>query len=237
MGQILTVYGAGGSGKSTFAVNLAAALAKQNKIVTIMNCDMNVGSLQIFFGETIDNTIGIPLVFRDKTEIPDKFIKQVTRIPNIYLLSCPNELHDILSGEIEANAINMVFRKLSLSSDFLIIDCTSDLYNELTLRGIQKADKLFLCYKITINHLKWHQSHIHTIERFAKPVTYILNEHDNGCSTNDFASTSQIDYAYTLPDIYEARFLENEGTPIYTIGGKRYSKYTAQIDEIVATLL
>lgn len=236
MGQILMVYGGTGSGKSTFAVNLGTALAKQNKIVTILNCDMNVGSLQIFFGETIDNTIGIPLVFSDKTEMPDKFIKQVTKTPNIYLLSCPNEKHDILSGEIDANAINTVLRKLSLFSDFVIIDGTSDLYNELTLRGLQKADKLFLCYKYTINHVKWHLSHIHTLERFGKDIVYVLNEHDNGLNETDFVNAAKIEYAYSLPDVQDARFLENEGTPIYT-AGKRYSKYISEIDKIAISLI
>lgn len=236
MGQIIAIHGAGSSGKSTFAVNLATALAQQDKIVTIVNCDMNVGSLQTFFGETIDSTLGIPLVFTDKAEMPDRFIKQVGKIPNIYLLSCPNEKYDLLSGEIEASAINAVFRKLSLFSDFVIIDCTSDLYNELTLRGLQKADKIFLCYRYTINHLKWHQSHIHTFERFSKPIIYVLNEHDNGCLDTDFISASKIEYAYRLPDIYEARFMENEGSPMQ-LGGKRYAKYTDEIKKIAATLI
>lgn len=236
MGQILTVYGAGGSGKSTFSVNLATALAKQNKIVTIINCDKNVGSLQIFFGETIDSSIGIPLVFSDKTEMPDKYIKQVEKLPNIYLLSCPNEMRDIISGEIEAASIQTAIRKLSLTSDFVILDCTSDLYNELTLRGLQKADKLFLCYKMTINHVKWHMSHAHTIERFGKEIIYVLNEHDNGLTENDFADASKIEYAYHLPNVYEASFLENEGSPIY-LEGKRHARYVSEIDRIVATLL
>ena len=49
--KIITIWGANGSGKTTVAVNLAAALADRDYMVGIISSKLLYGELQSFFGK------------------------------------------------------------------------------------------------------------------------------------------------------------------------------------------
>lgn len=234
MGKILTVYGPSGSGKSTFAVNLAEALAAREKLVAIVNCDINVGSLQVFFSETIENDMGILTALADKAEQPDKYLKQVAKKKNIYLLSCPNEQYDIQSvARLEKTPVENLLRKLSISLDYLIVDCTPDLVNGLTIKGIRMADYMFMCYQSTIKNCLWHNSHINTIKQLTDgEIISVLNEYNAGCTVPAFTQATGIEISAFLPVVANASFLENQGKTIWDEHGKYTVKYKAAVKRI-----
>jgi MinD-like ATPase involved in chromosome partitioning or flagellar assembly len=51
--KIITIWGGKHSGKTTFAVNLACALAKRNSLVGLISSNLTYGELQIFFGQEV----------------------------------------------------------------------------------------------------------------------------------------------------------------------------------------
>ena len=57
--KIITVWGANGSGKTTVAVNLAAALADRDMMVGIISSKLTYGELQSVFGKRIEPEKGI----------------------------------------------------------------------------------------------------------------------------------------------------------------------------------
>ncbi len=57
--KIITVWGANGSGKTTVAVNLAAAIAARNLMVCVISSKLYYGELQIMFGKRIESDKGI----------------------------------------------------------------------------------------------------------------------------------------------------------------------------------
>ena len=52
--KIITVWGANGSGKTTVAANLAAALADRDLMVGIISSKLTYGELQSIFGKRVE---------------------------------------------------------------------------------------------------------------------------------------------------------------------------------------
>ena len=57
--KIITIWGRAGSGKTTFAVNLALALAERKFIVGVVSSNLLYGNLQVFFNQSIREDKGV----------------------------------------------------------------------------------------------------------------------------------------------------------------------------------
>ncbi|QIB69779.1 AAA family ATPase [Aminipila butyrica] len=217
MGKILSVTGMPGSGKTTFAVNLACGLAERDKIVILLAAELNYGTLQSFFGTTIEDGKGIFASLSDKTEQPEKMLTQCNKInDNIYLMGIPNENYDVHTDGLEDLKVDQLLRRLSMISDYLIIDCTSDLYNGITIMGIEKADHIYCLYKSVSNAAFWHRSWVPVLMQLSDvPICPIITEHQLGCDPNTLVKAIDIEPFAFLPNVPTASILENMGTPIF----------------------
>jgi len=52
--KILTIWGRNGSGKTTFAVNLALSLAARNYMIGIISSKIYYGEMQSMFGQRVE---------------------------------------------------------------------------------------------------------------------------------------------------------------------------------------
>lgn len=238
MGKIVSVFGQEGSGKSTLATNLACALAERQKVVIVLPAQLSYGGIQVFFGENIEKDKGIFAALSDKTEQPEKKLTQCKLNNNIYILGVPNETYEVYTVAMEEVIVDKIFRKLSLTADYLIIDSTSDLYNGVTLLGLAKADEILCVYKSTISACLWNQSMDNTLRQLTEGrILPIVTEHGMGCNVKEFIKVSQIEPLAYLPSIYNATFLENAGKPIYYDKDKSSDKYKRIIDQIADKLI
>lgn len=229
MGQIIAVTGMGGCGKTTFAANLACSLAEREKVVAILSAEVNFGTIQTFFGESIENSKGIMASFTDKAEQPERMLTQCGKVhDNIYVMAIPNENYEIHIPELnktEKEKIEQIIRRLSIISDYLIVDCTSDLYNPISMLGINKAHFVCCAYKITSNAVLWHHGIMPTIMQLTSGHIYsIISEHQKGCRPDDFLKTVNMEDIVSLPNIDNMPIFENIGIPLYFSNEKDKAK-------------
>lgn len=237
MGKIITVYGGSGSGKSTLSVNLAEMLSQSNKIVCIVNADINCGTLQVFFGEVVPPEKSILAALSDKAAVPEKYLHQVSKNHNIYLLSIPNETYDVKPPILERESTETLLRKLSMIADYLIVDCTSDVVNGITLLALRLADYLCLCHKSAIESCLWYKSHQGTIKQLSgAPIFHIISEHDLGCGLEEYCDAADISGYNVMPYIENAAFLKAQGIRISNCQGRRNELYRHNLNYIVKTL-
>lgn len=238
MGEIIAVYGKEGSGKSTFSVNLACALSEKQKIVILMPAQLNFGGVQILLNEIIDSNKGIFKAMQDKAEQPEKFLTQCKINQNLYLMGVPNQTFEPYLAGLEKTKVEMILRKLAIHSDYLIVDCTADLYNGLTLMGMAKANQIFCMYRSTISSCLWHNSMYSSISQLTDTkIKPIISEYEIGCSIQEFLNKTSLNCKAFLPDVGNATILESLGKPIYYDRTKVSEKYILEINSVVSDLL
>lgn len=239
MGKIVAVTGMNGGGKTTFSANLACSLAFKEKVVVILAAELNYGVLQNFFGTAIENDKGTIASFSDKTEQPEKMLTQCSKInENIYLMSIPNDSYEVHTEGLEELKVEQLIRRLSIISDYLIIDCTSDLYNGITIMGIEKANYVYCLYKSTSSGVLWHRSMMPIISQLTDgQILKIVSEHQLGCEPNAFIKTADIEVHACLPNVISAPILENIGKPIYFDKDKISQRYHKIIYEIATNII
>lgn len=234
MGKIITIYGAPGTGKTTLAANIAGILAEQENVVCIVNADINCGSIQTFFGESVGLSESVFRALQDNTEQYNRYFVQIEKKPNIYLLSAPNETYSVQTTQMPKEQIFPLMRKVSSIFDYVIVDATSDLLNGITLTGIAFSDFLLWCHKSTINCCLFQKSHTAVLSQLAQNNTFnIINEHDIGCTIQDFLRSSEMSPDIILPDVADAAFLENQGRLIVDNRGKAQERYRNNILKII----
>lgn len=124
LGQaIAVVSGKGGTGKSSFTAGVGAALAQQGKRVLCLDCDIGLRNL--------DLTLGIPdRAFMDFSDVIEgrctleKAIVAHERIPNLFLLTAPVQLHHFA---VRPSQMQGLLREIRQKFDICLLDAPAGL--------------------------------------------------------------------------------------------------------------
>lgn len=114
---IVVASGKGGTGKSTVAVCLAAALVKLNKKVLLMDCDCGMRGLDILLDVKED------ILFDCSDAVcgncsPQEAVYQSRNLENLYLMAAPFDTDNEISPQVFKQLINQVKTQF----DYVIID-------------------------------------------------------------------------------------------------------------------
>lgn len=118
--KIITVWGANGSGKTTVAANLAAALADRDLMVGIISSKLTYGELQSIFGKRIEPEKGIYKAISNGCNTKNMF--EATDNPNLFILSPPNVFDGMLLTAISADTVKELIEDSRIRFDYIIID-------------------------------------------------------------------------------------------------------------------
>ena len=237
-GKIISVWGNSNSGKTTFAVNLACALANRNRLVGLISSNITYGDLQIFFGQSVPPEKGL---FRglndDNPNIGEKF-SEYEESKNLFFLSIPNHYTGLLCDGISLQSVERLMTAASLVFDILVVDGAGDVNNPVSGVGLWLAERIYTLHKPSIAAQMWHKG----VEDFVRELRItdkqvgILRESNGEFDAKAFKGMTELAFSYELPFVKRAGELENAGTPIYFFQDRvcrQYGKVLEQIsDEI-----
>lgn len=237
MSKVITVFGKAGTGKTILSVNLACGLAERQSVVAIISAELSHGSLQINFGEVVPEDQGIFAALNDRTEQPQNKLTQCKHNENIYLLTVPNAREEVFYENMEQKLVEDLIRRLGVHVDYIIIDCTPDLNNPITLMGLHLANMVFCTYRATITNCLWHQSMSVFFRQFGVFPESVISEYEIGCSIQEFLKITGLSPVAILPNVENATLFENVGRPLYAEKDKQSRKYRAEIDRIIDKIM
>ena len=140
MGKVIVVAsGKGGTGKTMFSVNLGATLAKEDNKVVLIDLDLGLRNLDLYFGLENKVVFDVYDVLTGVCKIKQALIKD-KRFKDLYIIaSSPNRI----DGYLTPLHMKVLCDKLREDYDYVIIDAPSGMDDGMVM-SIAGADEAIL---------------------------------------------------------------------------------------------
>lgn len=130
MGRVyLIASGKGGTGKTMFAANFGATLAKEGYSVVILDLDLGLRNLDLYFGLENNVVYDVYDVLTGICRIKQALIRD-KRFENLFLMAAPPSRDD---GSLTPLHMQVLCEKLKNTYDYVIIDAPSGIDDGLVL--------------------------------------------------------------------------------------------------------
>lgn len=232
--KIIAVWGKGNSGKTTFAVNLACALANRDRLVGLISSNLIHGDLQVYFGQSVPPEKGLfRALHEDNPNVGEKFV-EVGESKNLFFLSVPNHYTGLLCDSVSLQSMERLITASSLLFDILLLDGSGDLTNPISGVGLWLAEKVYTLYRPSASAPMWHKG----VEDFVRELhiadkqVNVMQAPNGEFDDKAFQSLIELSFAYELPFVKRAGELENAGTPIYFFQDRTCGQYGKVLEQI-----
>ena len=138
MGKIILIAsGKGGTGKTTAAANIAAALSASDKLTVAIDMDIGLRNLDIAFGLESSVVYDICDVIEERCTLDEALIKDTAR-GNLYILSAPQTRG---ASDFDRNSFSALWQRLKERFDYCVIDAPAGIDGgfEYSLDGVDTA--------------------------------------------------------------------------------------------------
>ena len=130
MGKVyLIASGKGGTGKSMFAANFGAILAKKGYSTVILDLDLGLRNLDLYFGLENNVVYDVYDVLTGVCRIKQALIRD-KRFENLFLMAAPPNRDD---GSLAPLHMQVLCEKLKNTYDYVIVDAPSGIDDGLVL--------------------------------------------------------------------------------------------------------
>lgn len=213
--KIITVWGANGSGKTTVASNLAAALADRDMMVGLISAKLIYGELQSIFGRRIEQEKGMYRAISNGCNTKNMF--ETTNNPNLFILSPPNVFDGMLLTAISGDTIRELIEDSTIRFDYIIIDGSEELNNPVSSVGLTMSNKVVRVYKVCARDCIWHKAmeNLTDLIHIRNKTITVLNGYDKTCDKMAFLSALEVKPDFELPFVSNCPVLTNSGRLIY----------------------
>lgn len=164
MGNVLSVWGSPGSGKTTFATKLATAIyEKFQKTVIVLYCDIETPVLPVVFPNFKRGYLASVGVALSKAELLQNDVIQclvtIKGKPNFGFLGFRDGENKNTFPRFTRNKVEDLIDTLRGISDYIIVDCTSNLENNiLAATALELADMTFRLTAPELKSISWNLS-------------------------------------------------------------------------------
>lgn len=235
--KVVTLFsGKGGVGKSLIAVNLAVALARNQKKVAIVDLDLMFGDVASLFNIKPKETIYH--VVQELDRLDSESIKPflTEAIEGVMVLSAPvrPEHSEIITGK----HIEKILRLLRESFDYIIVDTPAFLSDPVL--ALDSSDFLFLVNTLNVPVLRHNKTILELMESLNFPlqnIRMLLNRSDldTGIMPKDVKIALGMEPYRILPEDSSVELSINRGEPLLLL--KQNGKWSKQIEKLAEQVI
>lgn len=235
--KVITLFsGKGGVGKSLIAVNLAVALARNQKKVVIVDLDLMFGDIASLFNIRPKETIYhvVQEIDRLDGESIRPFLTEAAE--GVMVLSAPvrPEHSEIITGK----HVEKILRLLRESFDYIIVDTPAFLTDPVL--ALDSSDLIFLVNTLNVPVLKHNKTVLELMGSLNFPIKNIrllLNRSDldTGIMPKDVKIALGMEPYRILPEDSSVELSINRGEPLVQL--KQNGKWSRQIEKLAEQII
>lgn len=213
--RVISVFGAkGGCGKTTTAVNLAAALQKSGKKVALLDLHLEFGNVGIFLNLPHCDTIS-DLISESKITASTASSYLFRHGSGLYVLCAPPSPE--FAELIKPDHIERIITVLRPDFDYLVIDLASSL-NDCTLAAFDMSDSIYFVTNPEISALKDTKVCLEVLKTldYMRKIRLVLNRSgDSYISEHDVEQALEFKPYLIIPsDVKASVSAINRGIPV-----------------------
>lgn len=207
--------GKGGAGKTTLSVNTAVALAKKDKRVMLIDCDLQFGDVNLLLDLEPKDTIVELVQERGGIVIENIRTFSMVHSSGVNVLCAPKSAE--FAELVTARHIETIIDVLRPYYDFIIVDMPPT-FNDVSITAIENSDEIMLVYNMEILSLKNAKVCLDILEQIQQrdKAQLILNKNISSLiKVKDFETMFELPvFATVTNDIKTANLCLNKGQPI-----------------------
>jgi pilus assembly protein CpaE len=236
--KVISIISAkGGVGKTTVAVNAAAALAEQGKQVVLVDLDLQFGDASLFMNAAPTRTV-LDLVQESNEIDPDVLDRYLAKVDNgLHLLAGPKRPEQ--AEYVTPSHVRVILQSLRKKFEYVIVD-TSPLANDVFFAIMETSDDCYMVHTLNLAVLKNNRMLLDLFTELGYDIAvmkHLLNRANskNGLKVKDVNKVLKTDIVWEMDNDYQ--FVEtsiNEGTP-FVIRDKQH-RLTKQIYALTARM-
>lgn len=235
--KVISLFsGKGGVGKSLIAVNLAVALARNQKKVVVVDLDLMFGDIASLFNIRPKETIYhvVQEIDRLDSESIKPFLAEA--IGGVMVLSAPvrPEHSEIITGK----HIEKILRLLRESFDYIVVDTPAFLTDPVL--ALDSSDFIFLVNTLNVPVLRHNKTILELMESLNYPlqnIRMLLNRSDldTGIMPKDVKIALGMEPYRILPEDSSVELSINRGEPLVLL--KQNGKWSKQIEKLAEQII
>ncbi|HOL78754.1 MAG TPA: AAA family ATPase [Clostridiales bacterium] len=220
--KVISVFsGKGGTGKTTVAINLAAALSKAGKRVFLIDADLQFGDVALAMDIEPKDTI-VELV-QDRNGVTIENINSFSIVHNtgVTVLCGPDspEFAEYITGEDIERIIDIARPYF----EYIIVDLPPS-FNDYSIAALENSNDILMVYNNDILSLRNAKTCITILEKLhlKDKVEIVINKNLQGLiSVRDFEKMFNMSVIASVPhDVKAATACINKGLPIFVAHSK-----------------
>jgi Flp pilus assembly CpaE family ATPase len=238
-GKVILLFGCrGGSGSTTLAVNIAAAMARQEREVCLVDLDLQLGD--VFVSLDLDSKITLAHMAREAPLMDAAALRR--RLPRhesgVYALSQAGRVDDIDPGLVDQ--VPTLLHKLACHFDVVLIDGVRD-FGDFALAALDAADEIALVFTQDVPSVRRAGRIIQVCRKLGYPdrkLRLVLNRFTGDSKVNE----DEIERALSLPvlarvanDYRATRRAQDDGVLLTDVAGR--TKITRDMRHLAEALL
>ncbi len=231
--MILTVWGCGGSGKTTFTVNLAMALANKGYMVGILASQLEYADLPQHIGQSIFEKHGTFMAIKDNNAKEHFWKCDVHQY--IFTLAVPNEYSGFDGEGVSLAQAEALIEQSEANFDILLVDGHESMNNAISSKALTVSDKILLLHKPSLKAYSWYASRKMPISLFKleEKLVHLINAPDKSFEESAYLEKIHVKSKLTLPLVTSAPLLCNLGKPIYLSNERGAKEYRIALDSVL----
>ncbi|GHU94319.1 hypothetical protein FACS1894208_05180 [Clostridia bacterium] len=230
MSSIITIWGKSGAGKTTAALNLAAALS-QSRCVGLISSNLQYGLLT-------DGDKGLLNALEEPSRTKECFVKS-SFAENLFLLSVPVGYSGLLADNVSNEDAEQVLDSALSYFEVLIADGSEDITNPVSSVALSQSGKIIAVHKPSVAAGVWYRSMSDFISQLhlENKLLHVIQQAPWHIEATEYASALRINVSLSLPYVPNAPQLEDNAKPIILESEKycrRYGKAIIELSKIVS---
>jgi MinD-like ATPase involved in chromosome partitioning or flagellar assembly len=226
--KLITVWGAPGSGKTTVAVNLAAALAKEDTVLLISS-NLWFPEIQLHYGQVVKEENSLARLTREGFELYELFTP-VKGMTNLQLLTLPDDYVNLFGDYMNKQLADSLFQQLDrYRFASIVVDGSAMPDNALSTIALSHATTILHVCRPNVSGLFWRRAmqHLRDALSLDKKTLYIANCPDNSLLYGE------IEPDYELPYVEQMEQYLSQNKTAFAANQR---KYAARIKDIAAAV-
>lgn len=230
--SITAIWGPPGSGKTSLAIDLAFALAKNGNSVCLISPEA-YSEISALLGVKIPKQQSLDAAYHATGNIK----QTVFKVDGLLFVLAAPYYADAFETNASVSDVKNLLEEAEASFDRVIVDCPAHTHNSLSAWAINRAETLLLLTGFRASSGLWNRAYQKAVKALEAKTIPVCVQGDGGMDYRGLCRLEELSPQIWVPYYPDADLARRMRRTLYGSGGKAGKSYSAAVEELCKALL